>query len=129
MRWAKITLSVVLLLGPASVAAAECAWVLWVEQSWPDAISRSVVGAEAERDIFGAYDAHAACEQSRDARVKEYAEALRDQGWNVTVDVEKAFVIGTSVLKAPRDSEPFTTRSLTRYMCLPDTIDPREKKE
>ena len=31
MKQATIALTMVLLLGSASVAAAECAWVLWVE--------------------------------------------------------------------------------------------------
>src|SRR5438045_1502889 len=106
---------VLLLLASVSPAAAECAWVLWVE-------SRSVAGplrGKTEWTIKQAVDTRAECVSGLDIIEKEWRE-------KITPDSRHG-------LMRFNDTQ-FTLLPLpggywhTEYRCLPDSIDPRGAK-
>ncbi len=89
MRWARLVLAVVLLVGWVSLASAECAWVLWMKYfpTTEEPVYWEVVDAKANQED---------CIKTRDFMAER------------TPDFAKESV---------------------HLVCLPDTIDPREKKE
>ena len=87
-----VTASILLLLVSASVAHAECAWVLWL-------------GTGATYTPFGAYGGAAGERECKEAA----AQLMTDMG-------KDAKRLG-DFLKAS-----------SRYLCLPDTVEPRGPK-
>ena len=89
MRRIIVMLTTVLLLGSASVAAAECAWVLWMKYfpTTEEPIYWEVVDAKANQED---------CIKTRDFMAERTPDFLKES---------------------------------VHLVCLPDTIDPREKKE
>lgn len=83
MRWVRLVLAVMLIVGWTSVAAAECAWVLWVYNS-----------VKVVWTVNSATPSYDQCERQKNKLAR----------------------LAISVL-------------LEKFYCLPDTIDPREKKE
>ena len=102
MRPATMMLTTILLLGSASVAAAECAWVLWQHAlgSWV---------------VSGARPSYKQCEDYR----RQVIELLiAEHNW--PKDRRESWI---------RERMESFAKKGTGSTCLPDTIDPREKKE
>ncbi len=126
MRRMIVLLTTVLLLGSASVAAAECAWVLWERTRQVRAPRFDVF-----RDwiISGAFQTQTA-----------YEEALK-MTWEITKDpdppsdpsiTQEVFtphgVHGhIQIIRKTKQGDPPDSIRYS-YQCLPDTLDPREKK-
>jgi len=98
-----LSLLCLLIIAPAT-AYAECAWVLWVQTD--DGTTQS---DQAE----SAYAAREACVVA----LRQNAAVLKEAGVRVIAEyVERAVVVGTK------------GKSRVRYVCLPDTVDPRGAK-
>ncbi len=113
-----VLLTTVLLLGSASVAAAEGAWVLWNRSS------ELSVGKGSVSTLWVILDAF----EDRKACVPE-----RDRGWKREVEKYRNSGSYKRVQDQPQDNGFFYLASTgdkgsVRFVCLPDTIDPREKK-
>lgn len=131
----------VLVALPSAVAAA---WVLWWEEKARFLEYRTadanVTGAKrdytesASWNIVGSFEAAASCAQQQEGKVQEVLTQWRNE------KSDSASAVKTSVthtpggnvvsLKQETANEDFTRLSwLTlRYLCLPDTIDPRGPK-
>ena len=110
-----LVLSVV--LGAAHPAEAACAWVLWSRIAMPTAEQWGAVGA-AERQID--------CQQSKVAAVAEMVKGLKSRGnvRSVTTSGGSDVRNSTVVMAELPDGRLLSTV----YVCLPDTIDPRDPK-
>ncbi len=88
MRWAKLVLTVILVVGWTSAAAADCAWVLWMKYfpTTEEPVYWEVLVARANQED---------CIKARDFMVER---------------------------------TPNFAKESAHLVCLPDTIDPREKK-
>ena len=122
-----ITVGAVLLLATASSASAECAWVLWVENS--------LTGPSAHMprswDINGSYSTRAQCESAEAGTLQQLAASARGMARtrdkDFPVDDEKVEVLSNIV-----SHSFFTEKGYfhfgSRLLCLPDTVDPRGPK-
>ncbi len=122
MRWAILVLAVSLLVGWTSAAAAECAWVLW---SKSQSLTTDPRRTTTQLEIYSAYANANGCENARDAEWKRTLETymgLHKMGMYeyITGEERDKLVMG---YRGEKDLDT------VRYLCLPDTIDPRDKKE
>ncbi len=122
MRGARLVLAVSLLVGWTATAAAECAWVLWV------ALHEKVGTVDGTTWILGeAYNDQVACNADRPRQWEKVLIIARSQS---RPESRLLKVPGRSVtINYPAsDIMPAWSKTYTLH-CLPDTIDPREKKE
>jgi hypothetical protein len=103
------------LLAFASTAAAECAWVVWVEESW------SATYKQDERPtvwtLVEAYPLLADCQNAQAAKIKVLlSRDGRELHGNI---VTRQFPVGYN---------QSIVISYLRVICVPDTIDPRGPK-
>ena len=128
MRWARLVLPVSLLVGWTSTAAAECAWVLWeeIESTHIPHAKRAQFSTEWEL-----HNAHGTQEECLLAKQRlwtveaEFYEKLKE-GFGPIEEIGKVpggFLAISGTLK-----DGTYWNSKMTYRCLPDTIDPREKK-
>ncbi len=122
MKLATFVVTMMLLLGSASVAAAECAWVLWVKN----------VEQEIEWEALAAFESRSKCIENVPSYIARM-RALMDQVYakdpptkHFTARVEKH--PGGYSLNMHLTKEELTAPYL-EFTCFPDTLDPREKKE
>lgn len=108
MRKAMVMLAVIILLNSASLAAAECAWVLWEKK-----INNGIVGWS----IVKAAPAFDRCEAHRLIEWKKWSDVLGEGPGTERVEGEQLMV------RAPGGI------AIREWHCLPDTIDPRAKKD
>ena len=106
---------IIMLMGWGSMAAAECAWVLWNRSSELSAGGGSVSTLWVILDAF----------EDRKACVPE-----RDRGWKREVEKYRNTGNYKRVQDQPEDNGFFYLASTdekgsVRFVCLPDTIDPR----
>ena len=118
MRRATFVVTMMLLLGSASVATAECAWVLWNRSS---ELSAGVGSVSTLWVILDAFEDRMACVPERDRGWKREVKKYRNSGSYKRVQDQ------------PEDNGFFYLASTgekgsVRFVCLPDTLDPREKK-
>ena len=114
MRGARMMLAMILVLAWTSAAAAECAWVLWHQLS-------AVETGYGAWEVENAFATHAVCAAMREEEFQLKIMALQatEGATNVKKDaINKSYMYDTE-----------GQRRIGRYACLPDTIDPREKKE
>ncbi len=121
MKRATIVVAMILLLGSASLAAAECAWVLWVSihgllpdgdqvREWTD--WEQIVSLETQSE----------CQQSKGREWNTLRQLVEDRSFRSEVKISEIQQEAV-LLKFPgRGFEHYT------FHCLPDTMDPREKK-
>ncbi len=104
-------LSVALLSLPllAGSASAECAWVLWVEESWVVALQRDE--RPTEWTLVGAFGSQADCHRSQAEKITTLAKGD---------EAQVAFNIVSK--KSPTGYQDL------RVICVPDTVDPRGPK-
>jgi len=127
MRAARLVLVAVLVVGWTSAASAECAWVLWKRdytmQKWTTGLKKR---SETVWIIMQATDTRNECSAKKE-------EVWKDEitGWEraaATLKVEiRPFDSITIYHGQIGDMTSGTT--VDTFYCLPDTIDPREKKE
>ena len=115
MKRAVMVLTLSLMVGWASAAAAECAWVLWRHSLVVVGIAKSV-----RWSIEDAYMNRDTCEGGKQKPWDRQMKILRE--------------VGSTVLEQQPPNKVVTKnmsggQSHIRFLCLPDTIDPREKKE
>ena len=114
-----MTLVLLAVLLPSVLAAAEeCSFVLWAEDSWlqtgKDSVSWTLIQTESSL---------AQCEAALGAKVNSQAEAHRKSDSGGKVEINGNVVSSNYVAK---DNKFFSFHS-TRYVCVPDKIDPRPK--
>jgi len=105
------------LLTSTATASAECAWVMWGESTGPPAY-------ETSDFLVSAFDTKPACEQARE---KQIAQVVRVKPKDTEVSVDEISGRTRIWLKTKaKDGSVLTT--VYRYVCLPDTVDPRGPK-
>lgn len=127
MRWATVMLATVMMLGSASLAVAECRWVLWTRVD-TDGDSGPVTNWELE----AAYENHAQCKTGREDALKRSR-----QFWGENAGIQREYVDEQTGEKQVVIEFEFTIRpgqkagKVRTVYCrwLPDIIDAREKKE
>jgi len=117
MRWARLVLAVVLVVGSASVASAECAWVLWLE-------AYSISKLSGAWHVVNAFETKTTCETGQVKLLEGVADSAKRRG-AIDVKVNREEM---SVTYQERADDPRSLR-FASYRCFPDTIDPREKRE
>ena len=101
-----------LLLTSAATVHAECAWGLWYETQF----AAKTTGKSSQWwNILDSSATEAACKRVLEDTVKQVSRPRE----NVTTQVKGSLVI----------KEDAGTLTTLRYVCLPDTVDPRGPKE
>jgi hypothetical protein len=114
MRQAILVL-LAILLQSLSVSASDCAFLLWAEDSWINKNGETVTWTliQSERSLDQ-------CEANMQAKIEQVAESSRSLG---TGKVEiRGNIVSMSVVR-----DDFFSSHTTRYLCVPDRIDPRPK--
>ncbi len=114
MRWARLVLAVMLVVGCTSAAVGECAWVFWQSITQMDSITVSW-------KIDSAFSTRMECIARRDRDFEVLSTMLQTSPG--VRDIKRGSE--SAALSYVKKGHTW----LTRYVCLPDTLDPREKKE
>ena len=113
---------VLLALLLASVSAfADCSFLLWAEDSWTQSGDKGA-STWLNWKLIETKSSLAECEASSRAKITSVAESIRKSGRNHKVEIE-GNTLHTEVIR--RDFFSFHT---TRYLCVPDSIDPRPSR-
>jgi hypothetical protein len=105
------------LLTSTATAHADCAWVLWGEVTGPPAF-------ETLNYLISASDTRQTCEQARD---KHVAQVMGPKPPNTEVTLDE--LSGRPrVISQTKWKDGTVTTTVHRYVCLPDTVDPRGPK-
>lgn len=138
-----LVLALFLLVFGTGTAYAECAWVLWWEDStsffgYRTAEAKTPGGKTDERSdhswgLVGAYPTAAACNSQQASKIDDMLKSWRKdqttaQGSKITITHEPGGNI-ISQTQEWKSSEYTSSRwHSIRYLCLPDTVDPRGAK-
>ncbi len=120
MRGARLVLAVSLLVGWTSAAAAESAWVLWEESMF--AIPTSATPTTASLKAVAAFQSAQECLADRKRVV------LRDEATAKKNSVQAWAKPEEGIIATMRTLDDHQIIMTSTFTCLPDTIDPREKK-
>ena len=118
---------------------AECAWVLWWEERHSSHTYRTadakLPGGKGDTtssqswNLLGAYTSNAECRAQQTDKITSMLEGWRQENEKAKFGVHKIdHVPGGNIISKTSDfSGEFTSHYYTsfRYMCPPDTIDPR----
>ena len=122
LRWASVIVAFYLLTS-AATASAECAWVLWEQTTTWKASPKNV--EETQWAPVTAASAQPSCESSKANRVRETARkissARRPKDTIMPIDDD-------SVMWSWEEADGTKGAQFFRFLCLPDTVDPREPK-
>jgi hypothetical protein len=114
-----------LILAWASLTGAECAWVLWQENEL------SIYGKQGRQakwwDVVETYAARDACTQAQ-LRTWNVLVSQCDGGKCPGVQEVKKVSPSLVILTFKPDEEGFPGGASHRLLCMPDTIDPRDKQ-
>ena len=110
----RLLIMLLLVLGLAATASAECAWVLWSYERHKDREEKWSV--DLRRGIF---ETRAACEQQRASIL-----GMGLKQWND--DNYQAAIIGDGLVVARKGESSYLF--VSDSPCLPDSIDPRGPK-
>lgn len=104
-------------------ALAECAWVLWDDSTYqPYSLSGFPPGSR-EWVVIQAEPSMARCEAARASKIRDVANRPRPTWGTEKVEVTSNIVSIT----AYQAGGALSSLSTHRFLCLPDTIDPRGK--
>ncbi len=123
MSWSRLVLAVVSIVwvGPASVVAAECAWVLW---SGATTTKMGIVGTGW--DVLEGFETKTDCMQARIKAWKSDFLSWKELPSVRDVKPDEGRVMLDIFFTEERPERG--NRLTVKYLCLPDPIDPREKK-
>jgi hypothetical protein len=107
------------LLASAATAHAECAWVLWEQTTVWKASPRNV--EETQWAPVTAALAQPICESSKATRIRERARNLS----SASRPKDTIVPIDDSVMWSWEEPDGTKGAQLFRFLCLPDTVDPR----
>jgi hypothetical protein len=130
---------VVFILCLVSSVSAECAWILWTQDSGP-------INYDEPWKVRGAYTTQSACTSQQkvlwDEKIKEYSYCGKKVNCQVSNELNTIYVeinpirtksglldeeYSRKVAGAEKSGKPHQTLSFG-FLCLPDTVDPRELK-
>ena len=111
------------LLAWAATAHAECAWVLW-EQTTTWKASPKNVEETQWTPVTAAASAQPICESSKANRIRETARRISSVGR----PKDTIMPIDDSVMWSWEEPDGTKGAQLFRFLCLPDTVDPRGAK-
>lgn len=115
----KILVLLALLL-PSVSTAADCGFLLWAEDSWTQSGDKGA-STWLNWKLIRTDSSLAQCEASSRAKIKSVAESIRKSGHDDKVEVQ-GNIVHTEVVR-----KNFFRFHTTRYLCVPDSIDPRPK--
>ncbi len=119
MRRATFVVAMILLLGSASVPAAECAWVLWKKEEGTFRVTSGHIGPQWEP--ADAFQGKVLCSEARQRVWESAVSEWRGSPFSRVYERPEK-----SEFRVVIENQGYFTVSFT---CLPDTLDPREKKE
>jgi len=123
MKWSRLVLAVVLLVGFASVASAESAWVLW-SQYWKIDVKPTGKLSDFGIKLWEVQNAFEKRQQCL-GKLERYISSLETlyEG-KKPADVTRDEYAGRKRLHVRSDKQ----KEILSAACLPETVDPREKK-
>jgi hypothetical protein len=144
MRLARSTALLVAFVSLASTApaSAECGWVLWSEEnttyfSYRTADAKAQGGKMDQKDIHawnivGSFTGKNSCEKQRDSKLSSMLKTWKkdkpkaDSGEHTINHESGTNTISKRSAYAGESASTYSTS--VRYLCLPDTVDPRKPK-
>lgn len=121
-------MAILVLGGGAAVAAAECGWVLWLHGGWELTESKGFGGTYWLVD--SGHETIKACTTARNNMFRNRLDAAKSNP-NITDVWENPDRASFGYITQDRDmvqGDLGAKHEVRQYVCLPDTIDPREKK-
>ena len=114
--YARLLLAGLGLVACATTAFAECAWVLWMEERF------AATPAESSWRVLQGSTTYDSCESGLFARVRD------DDTDRVTRGEQTLTEVKGPVVSKLRGVDGRGASQVLRYLCLPDTVDPRGPK-
>ncbi|MDA2911419.1 hypothetical protein MYX04_10870 [Nitrospiraceae bacterium AH_259_D15_M11_P09] len=124
MKRAIMVLTLSLIVGWTSAAAAECAWVLWKHIIAFEDVEDGVRSPNASWELEDAFDDREVCISSAQTAMGRDIEFWKRQGAAIEKDEDE--LAGFTVRMKIGEQKVVSIRTLR---CFPDTIDPRERKD
>jgi hypothetical protein len=103
-------------------AFADCGFILWAEDSWTQSGDKGAA-TWLNWKLIETKSSLAQCEASGRATIKSVAESIRKRGHDDKVEI-KGNILHTEVIR-----NNYFSFHTTRYLCVPDSIDPRPKAD
>jgi len=124
MKWSRLILAVALVVGLASIVRAGSKWVLWSHYMSVDVKpSGEIVGVTVKTwDVQNAFEDRRECLEQAEKYIKGQANVYQKQ--NKPATVSKDEMTGRSRIELDYDKH----KEIVSAVCLPETVDPREKK-
>jgi len=123
MKWSRLVLAAVVLGGFASVASAGSTWILWSEYMKFDITPAGEVGELTAHlwEIENAFETRAQCLGETEKYIAEMESLHKGRKG---VDFARDEIAGRKRVHV----QSGTQKEIYSAVCLPETVDPREKK-